>query len=415
MPETRNGLRSRNVVQVTASNHEELERSRGPPHSANSLQDQYHWFQGAFDALERRAEQDRQTTKQMLRNVLLEVGEYFIQRGDQLGDRIVSTISGTHLHLKQQLDEALQQKGEAQNIIVHLEQQLDKVQGQLENARKERDAQRRIAEGGNLANSTKATGEAIISTWKQLDYNIKSLANFIAKEQLKQPELEQLDNHASEIFLAMTKNWRTHLNNEDTRDFLFQGYLWHKVHYIILSTTRTTWLRNNNGPLKQIKNSLIGTRAIRSRFLFRILRDGQLRVQLSFIVSWIMTESLNHVITREVKHLVSLGENSTSSNRREKKIWDELKTIFECALNLDDMLTSSKAIFTIRWQDACGIRGGKRLFDPDTMEAIGWVKPLGRRSNIQFLTSPTLYKRGNADGQHYDSCVVLIKASVICD
>lgn len=49
------------------------------------------------------------------------------------------------------------------------------------------------------------------------------------------------------------------------------------------------------------------------------------------------------------------------------------------------------------------------------MEAVGYETELSSESIVKMVISPFLYKAGNADGQNYESSMLLIKADVVCD
>jgi hypothetical protein len=126
-------------------------------------------------------------------------------------------------------------------------------------------------------------------------------------------------------------------------------------------------------------------------------------------------EAFNRLIAREFNDLrTCFGEAEDGNFRLHMDKWGEMRTILECALDLDRMLTNSKALFTIGWSSDLPGSEGKLLYNDGVMDALAHNPPLSEQSPVQFFTSPILIKCGNADGQNYDQTVVLIKASVVC-
>lgn len=91
-----------------------------------------------------------------------------------------------------------------------------------------------------------------------------------------------------------------------------------------------------------------------------------------------------------------------------------MKAILEAALDLDEMLMSSKAIFLVRWpQD--GQSKTLQRFDANQMESLAHTNELSSKTIVRFFISPMLIKIGNADGCNYDSEMTLCKATVACE
>jgi hypothetical protein len=89
-----------------------------------------------------------------------------------------------------------------------------------------------------------------------------------------------------------------------------------------------------------------------------------------------------------------------------------MKGIIEAAMELDEMLMSSKAIFTVCWPE---INSPKRQrFNTTEMEAFVRGKYLTSKTVVEFAISPLLIKMGNADGCNYDSRMVVCKSLVVC-
>ncbi|RBR20483.1 hypothetical protein FVER53590_00705 [Fusarium verticillioides] len=110
-----------------------------------------------------------------------------------------------------------------------LEKRLQDSNTKLENAIKERDEQRRLAESANWTGSTKVSDDAIESKWKQLGYNIRAMSRSLAKCQIRRPQNDDIKNRLS---MAVPR-WEKLLPNDDHKEFVISAYLWAIVEEII--------------------------------------------------------------------------------------------------------------------------------------------------------------------------------------
>ena len=123
--------------------------------------------------------------------------------------------------------------------------------------------------------------------------------------------------------------------------------------------------------------------------------------------------SLANEETRRLRPFFSA--QNESFDRTDKKVWDEIKAIIECAVELDQIFMSSKAIFQVHWKDESQNPSMRPRFNSEAMDAVCHDKELSPRSRVVVTLSPFLYKLGNADGQNYDCRMLLAKAYVACN
>ena len=102
-------------------------------------------------------------------------------------------------------------------------------------------------------------------------------------------------------------------------------------------------------------------------------------------------------------------------DRVDKKVSDQLADIISSAIELDQMMMSSKAVFMIHWRDLSQKPGHPERWNSEVMEAEAYEQDLSAKSHVKLRVSPTLYKVGTADGQNYDFRMVLAKSTVVCD
>lgn len=122
-------------------------------------------------------------------------------------------------------------------------------------------------------------------------------------------------------------------------------------------------------------------------------------------------KALNRLASDEIDKLKSFC--ILSSKNMTTDFLQDMNTIIGNALDLDEMLLNSRALFTVRWCD--NGQSEPLRFDEARMEVTAHDKDLSPQSIIEFEISPMLVKTGNSDGCNYDSYMVLCKASVVCE
>lgn len=123
----------------------------------------------------------------------------------------------------------------------------------LNKALRERDEQRRLADGGTLANSTKATDDAVMDKWRILGYNIRTLAHFLAKS----PPSRRLDQIALSRLSWISQSHRDDVYDQDDREFLLEGYLWSMVNDKVFDAGTRLWGGPGMADLKTVQSNLI--------------------------------------------------------------------------------------------------------------------------------------------------------------
>uniref|UniRef100_A0A0D2XA95 Uncharacterized protein n=1 Tax=Fusarium oxysporum (strain Fo5176) TaxID=660025 RepID=A0A0D2XA95_FUSOF len=102
-----------------------------------------------------------------------------------------------------------------------IKKQLQEANAKVDEAVKARDELRRLADGVNWTGSAKVSDQEIRSKWKQLEYNIRSLASVLAKCQTKVPSDKLTRTRLDEVSTA----WRKLLVVDDYKNFLIGAYI----------------------------------------------------------------------------------------------------------------------------------------------------------------------------------------------
>ena len=126
--------------------------------------------------------------------------------------------------------------------------------------------------------------------------------------------------------------------------------------------------------------------------------------------------AIKRMVHTETKRLLPfVSDHQSKVDRAYKKISDQLSDIICSAVELDQMMMCSKAVFQVRWLDQSQKPGPLGRWNPEVMEAEAYKQDLSEKSRVKFRLSPIVYKAGTADGRNYDSRMVLVKGRVVCD
>ncbi|KAI1032146.1 hypothetical protein LB504_000618 [Fusarium proliferatum] len=294
-----------------------------------------------------------------------------------------------------------------------LKQQLKEANAKVDEAVNERDELRRLADGVNWTGSAKISDQEIRSKWKQLEYNIRSLASVLAKCQIKMPSDKRTRARLEDISPAWPKLLVVH----DYKNFLIGAYIW-----TIVETIFTTGARFCSGGYNK---DLKATRAAFLEYAPEVYNPSRPGPTLRNVARWFAqgTALFGHFFGRdqdafrrearlEVEGLKQFC--NITADKSGTDFHQEMKAILKAALDLDEMLMSSKAIFPVRWpQD--GQSETLQHFDTNQMESLVHTKEPSPKTIIRFHISPMLIKLGNADGNNYDSEMTLCKATVACE
>ncbi|RGP70493.1 hypothetical protein FSPOR_4068 [Fusarium sporotrichioides] len=276
-------------------------------------------------------------------------------------------------------------------------EELEKTKVQLHEALAGSDQQRLLMDGRSLVNASKETDGTIIGLWTQIAYDIRQLAHLLANP----PGTQELDDNVTRRLRFITADYRKFFSDEDHCIDLMQGYLW----VMLKNSVFDGKISSGNYDSPECKVALANA--------------ARCLAQMSTMFSELWDEDgtlINSVINEETKIMEPFSpKHHGRTDRADQKVRRQLKDIFRAALKLDRIILTSKAIFERRWQDPFQKPGGFQLFNEDYMTSDNHETVLTPKSRILFCVSPMLLKTGTADGQNYDSMIVLQKAKVVCN
>ncbi|KAF5972606.1 hypothetical protein FCOIX_9246 [Fusarium coicis] len=332
-----------------------------------------------------------------------------------------STITELRAQLKKEKNYVQKLSGDYSNQVQHSHKQkqiLENLNAKLDDALRERDQLRQLLEGGSLANSDKATDDSIQGKWKEISYNIRCLARHLAQNSPQQ----QLDDVTRERLRFISRDYRTLLEDEDYRELILVSYLWVIVQDNAFDARETVW----GGP------ELGAFKAVRDRIITRIgdvINIPNSDDPVAYAARWLAQGSalmgslwerddrgFRRLVLAEAKLLRPFHSTHQSmADRCDRKVTDQLREILNSAIELDEMMMRSKAIFQVHWRDRSQSLNSATMWNQNIMDSVASKKTLSPKSRVVFFVSPVVYKTGTADGQRYDSQMVLAKASVVCD
>ncbi|KAM0296729.1 hypothetical protein ACHAO9_000374 [Fusarium lateritium] len=291
-----------------------------------------------------------------------------------------------------------------------LEKQLKEAETNLATALEERDEQRQLADGATWSGSAKVSDDAIQSKWKQLDYNIRAMARALVKCQLRRIK----DDAVKERFAMIHNDWQKLLTDDNYKEFVIQAYLWLVVFGQVYEDQGG--IRDGVADLKAMHDTLVCVAPETDS-------PGRPGPSLRHVARWSAQGAalFEHFIGRNqkaFKHQAGIELErlkvfcDADSKNPDIDFLQEMKTVLGAAMDLDDMLMNSRAVFRVCWNESG--TSTHTFFNADKMEATAYSEKLSPKTIVEIEISPMLVKTGNADGCNYDSSMVLAKALVVC-
>ncbi|KAL4730384.1 hypothetical protein ACLX1H_002418 [Fusarium chlamydosporum] len=297
-------------------------------------------------------------------------------------------------------------------------EELREMKSRLDEVLADRDQQQASLEGGSLVNAAKETDSTIVVLWAQIAYNIRNVAYLLAHSAVTQ----ELSSTVTERLRSLTRDYKKFLSSQDHCIDLMQGYLWVLLEKKVFRADQPLWGGPSSTPFKLVKEKLHDRICLKmdgnSERETALTNAARGLVQISTMLSqlWDQDETLiNQIINDETKILEPFFlQPHSRANRIDQKIRDQLKDIFHAAIKLDRIMLTSKAFFQRCWRNPWRKRSSVQLFNEEFMISDNHESKLTDKSRVWFFVSPALTKNGTADGQNYDSMIVLEKASVVC-
>ncbi|KAK1974492.1 hypothetical protein LZ30DRAFT_670166 [Colletotrichum cereale] len=267
-----------------------------------------------------------------------------------------------------------------------------------------------------IADSNKASDDAILEIWKRMAYNINTMATSLLTHCPPKEYLQiQCRHYPSPLLLWMSHQYHL-FEDENTRSAIVEHYIWRSIDCRMFGNSR----------YEEQSAAWGGVSGIQVWFLCREL---SLRLSIQDVpdfCSWrsqgaAIVESLVGRQDQELTMLITADHCSLSlllspsDDSRARILYEELSNIYKDALDLHAIFMKSKAIFCIEWVQLTGLCQGEVPYDPNLMEAEAWTWVPDVNSVVISDISPGLRKFGTADGASFDQQILLVKPKVICN
>ncbi|EXF78217.1 hypothetical protein CFIO01_00212 [Colletotrichum fioriniae PJ7] len=274
-----------------------------------------------------------------------------------------------------------------------------------------------------FANSSKVSDESITAIWAKMRYNINYLANHVLTGCPSERELKDGSINDS-CFLCSDgiNDYIDQLQDEDMRPFVVEHYIWKTIigRFFDLGVDGSyekTWAGTIGKSFITCFEKLLVLCARRqvdpTKLLYCKAEMGEMIGQMIGVDH----PELLRVTQMEITAFAHFIPKECSDYKvKREKLQKHIIKIFDDALQLRGIFMASRAYFYPKWCHKEVTGGGRIRFDDKSMEAEGWEKePLCNGNMVLCNISPCLVKVGTADGDSYNSDLLLVKARVVCD
>ncbi|KAL7927676.1 hypothetical protein ACQKWADRAFT_325164 [Trichoderma austrokoningii] len=254
---------------------------------------------------------------------------------------------------------------------------------------------------------TKVSDSDITTKWGQLSFNIRNLVSqcLIRRPINECDEIERLLKRMKRLLPL------SYCDVVSLRVAVLRRTIWFTIILSVFSGTRPVWYGEADQTLTQIV-PMEGRRCICKPRSLKMLSVMKFRAMADLNEVPQLDEQARGAIISMVKFTKSMLS---------KFIPDSMMEVFEVnmemllmnEIDLHTMMMNSKALFFQRW---LGDDNGTdfALYNRETMESMqSDVDTQTSRYLVELVEAPALFKYGNADGENFESHMILWKSSVI--
>ncbi|KAF4781819.1 hypothetical protein HER10_EVM0003683 [Colletotrichum scovillei] len=316
--------------------------------------------------------------------------------------------------------ELAQRESDHRDAMDDLEQVYHKLSGRIEKIESQHDGYEDAkSKTQPFANSTKVSDESIRAIWAKMQYNINYLSNNVLTGFPSERDLKDGSINDS-CFLSSDgiNDYTELLQDEDMRPFVVEHYIWKTVvgRFFDLGVDGS-WAGSIGMSFITCFEELVAVCDRKQLDPTKLLRcKAEVGEMINRIIGVDHTE-LSTVTQIEITAFINFIPKRCSDHQAKyEKLQKNMCKIFNDALELRAIFMASQAHFYTSWDYMQVADLPPIHFDDKYMEAEGWERePLGDGNIVLCNISPALVKVGTADGDSYDSDLLLVKARVVCD
>jgi len=173
--------------------------------------------------------------------------------GNQLDNQQYELLIDRIKSCESELEQATYHRQGLESENLTLKQQLEESDSRLAKVLEERDEYKRISDGNDWTGSVKVSDDDVQDKWKQLDYNIRSLAKALAKCPVNPPTTDL----AKKRFSTIASHWMDLLGDQDYREWAIHAYLWVVVQNVIFTGSGKIWGGDHALGFKKLREVLL--------------------------------------------------------------------------------------------------------------------------------------------------------------
>ncbi|KAK6227406.1 hypothetical protein QIS74_00961 [Colletotrichum tabaci] len=358
------------------------------------------------------------------------------KEGQEQAKARASELEKMNASLERQVKKAQARVGELEENNSYLERQFEKGQKDHEKESKQRArcinklehkikvlkeqvGARDVVNAGSrrIANASKVSDDAILATWNQMAYNIRSIVASLLTQCPSKEEVIGVLKLISCTFSKLTKAELALLQNDDMRSSIVERYIWLSVSDVIkggrCDQTPDVWGGFAGTHLQLAFGAMLGSRKRDTELLLRWKAEGSEMIERIIGVD---KQALGNLV-KEQTHAFSIfmPRDKQKDPSTLKGLYEDIGKIFDQAVQLRSIFMCSRAHFEVRWVEDFSRSKNKTLFyKAESMDAEAWEVELNEKTVVYFGISPGLLKFGAANGVDYDKSKLLVKDRVVC-
>ncbi|KAL7909217.1 hypothetical protein GGI35DRAFT_493216 [Trichoderma velutinum] len=253
----------------------------------------------------------------------------------------------------------------------------------------------------NSGKYVKVSDSEIMQNWMTLSYNIRGLVSRYLTE-VPSDQSMVLKSLVMEYLLVLPCDISTLRTN------ILRRAIWNIITLAVFSGNRSVWHGDIGGTLTQFLSEKNNEHMDDPQYLATIS-------QIKFRTAADLNEKfrLNKKAMDEVVNKATMELRRFLPGPKKDHFKGEIKKLIAKAAELHSIMMKSKAIFLVQW---IGEYDGEEpvLFDQTKMSSLQYDNELdASRSFVKFVEAPGLVKIGNADGEQFDTQMVLCESQVI--
>ncbi|KAL7936289.1 hypothetical protein V8C35DRAFT_278499 [Trichoderma chlorosporum] len=302
-------------------------------------------------------------------------------------------------HLKSKLDQEEMERDEKESA---LQQEIEQLQSECTKWKlRVASALDQLKKDSNKY--VKVSDSEILESWQLFSYNIRNLVSQCLTE-------NPTDQDMALKWLVVSHRLLSVHDLSSLRSFILQRAIWTNAILPVLSGKQTVWQGEIGATLTRLVSTNSFNHMSNAKYLQIISRMKSIAAIDLADEDHICLAAMKILIDKTMEKLKPFMPDSETEHFK-----DGIEKLIKQAADLHFIMMKSKAIFLAQW---FGDADGKQFatFDQTKMVSLQYGGSDGTsHSLVKFVAAPALVKIGNADGEKFDTSMVLCESSVILE